>query len=177
MWKDIIGFENLYKINEHGDVFSIRSQKIISPYITNKGYKMIDLNMNGKKYKFLVHRLVAMHFIPNPYNHPIVLHKDNVKLNTYYENLSWGTISENNAQAIRDGLNSIPRPDTRLYYEVYNNTVSFICKGAAEVNDIIGYGTDSAVRHLIDSQNPITHGPCCGFIVKRSKLKDAVRFF
>lgn len=34
MWKDIIGYEGLYKINEYGDVLSLVSNKILSNYIS-----------------------------------------------------------------------------------------------------------------------------------------------
>ena len=150
MWKDIIGFEGIYKINEYGDVMKISSGKILSPYINNHGYKMIDLHKNGKRCRWLIHRLVAIHYVRNPNNCPIVLHKDNNKLNTYYQNLEWGTYSENNSQAIRDGLNTIPRPDNRVYYELYSDSVSFIIHGLENVrhltNDIY---TDSNMRNLI----------------------------
>lgn len=49
-WKDIINFEELYEISEYGDIRSKKTQKILSPYISNKGYKCIDLNKKGKIY-------------------------------------------------------------------------------------------------------------------------------
>ena len=55
-----------YIISEYGDVISTYTQSILSPYITNKGYKSIDLVINGQRTKWLVHRLVAFTFIPNP---------------------------------------------------------------------------------------------------------------
>lgn len=39
MWKDIIRYEGLYKINEYGDIFSILKNRLLKPYISNKGYK------------------------------------------------------------------------------------------------------------------------------------------
>lgn len=109
MIKDIMGYEGIYQINEYGDIRRADNFKIIRPYINNKGYKIIDLSKDGVTTKFLVHRLVALHFVPNPNNYPIVLHKDNVKLNTHYTNLVWGTYSQNNAQAIQDGLNKVQK--------------------------------------------------------------------
>lgn len=175
MWKDIKDYEGLYQINEFGDVRNAVTKEIRSPYITNKGYKAIDLNKNGTRKKFLIHRLVAMHFVPNPNNYPIVLHLDNVKLNTHYTNLKWGTYSENNAQCIRDGLNTVPRPDNRKYYEVYNNDGdSVICYGAQGVINMIGCGTDSIVRNLIFRQTPIRSGDYAGYRVKKP---DTIRPF
>lgn len=171
MWKDIQNYEGIYQINEFGDVKNITTGEIRLPYITKKGYKSIDLYKNGVREKFLIHRLVAMHFVPNPNNYPIVLHKDNVKLNTHYTNLEWGTYSENNAQCIRDGLNTVPRPDNRKHYEIYNdNGERVICHGANEVIDIIGYGTDSIVRNMLFRKSSIRSGEYTGYKVRRIEL-------
>lgn len=175
MWKDIIGFEGIYKIDEYGTVLNVLTNSIRSPYISNKGYKLIDLYKDGIRYKFSIHKLVAIHFVPNPYNLPIVLHLDNNKLNTYYTNLKWGTYSENNSQAIKDGLNKLPTPDNRRYYEVFNNTVSFYCKGASSIIDMIGYGNDSMIRNLLYRQTQIRDGLYKGFYIRKSDMVDVQR--
>ena len=51
-----------------------------------------------------VNRIVATAFLPNPDNLPIVMHKNNNKLDNRVENLKWGTVSENTKDAFRDGL-------------------------------------------------------------------------
>ena len=51
-----------------------------------------------------VHRLVAIAFIPNPNNYPVVMHLDNNPHNNSADNLQWGTISINTQQAYDDGL-------------------------------------------------------------------------
>ena len=84
MWKYI---SKDYIINEYGIIKNCKTNHILSPYINNRGYKIIDLSINHQRQKYLVHRLVALCFIPNPYNYPIVLHIDNNKLNCYYQNL------------------------------------------------------------------------------------------
>lgn len=169
MWKDIVGYEGFYSIDEYGNILNLRTNKLISGYINNKGYKIVDLYKEGKREKFLVHRLVALHYVPNPNNYPIVLHKDNIKTNTYYENLIWGTYSENNSQAIRDGLNTVPRPDNRKYYEIYNGIKEdrIICCGVNEVIENIGYGTDSIVRNLLFRQEGIKQGRYENFKVRK----------
>ena len=58
-----------------------------------KGY--LQTSLSGKNY--LVHRLVATHFIPNPENKPQVDHIDGDKTNNCVENLRWTTSHENNS--------------------------------------------------------------------------------
>lgn len=142
--------------------------KLLRPYITNKGYKVIDLSKNGIRTKFLVHRLVALHFIPNPNSYPIVMHKDNNKLNTHYSNLMWGTYSENNAQAIKDGLNKVPITDTRKYYVVFNDSYEDIdiCLGAKEVVELTNT-TESIVRNCLFRGTSITNGPYSGYYIDK----------
>ena len=168
MMKDIIGFEGLYQINEYGEIRRTDTFKLIRPYITNKGYKAIDLNKDGTKSKFLVHRLVAMHYVPNPNNYPIVLHKDNVKLNTHYSNLEWGTYSQNNAQAIRDGLNTVPRTDTSIAYVVHDKSCDdfHVCVGSKEVIELT-QTTESIVRNCLFRERPIAHGPYAGYYISK----------
>ena len=166
MWKDIKGYEGLYKINEYGDIMNSNGE-IKKPYISNKGYKIIDLYNNGNSKKYLVHRLVAMHFVPNLNNDSIVLHLDNVKTNTYYENLKWGSYSENNAQAVRDGLHTVPRPDNRKYYQLENSDNTIVCFGVRDIIDTIGFGTDSAIRNYIFRQTPIPKGEYQGYMIKQ----------
>lgn len=71
----------------------------------HNGYLYVNLNgVNGKTIQRRVHRLVAIAFLPNPNNLPIVMHKDNDKSNPHVNNLKWGTTQENTQEAFNDGL-------------------------------------------------------------------------
>ena len=60
------------------------------------GYYRVSLQrIDGVRSSFRVNRLIAITFIPNPNNLPIVNHKDNDKKNNCVDNLEWTTISEN----------------------------------------------------------------------------------
>ncbi len=110
VWKWIFGFEGLYQISNFGRVksFYVRKGKqgilILKPHLTRNGYLNIKLNKNGEGKDFLIHRLVAQAFIPNPENKSTVNHKDGNKFNNCVENLEWQTQSENNHHAVNTGL-------------------------------------------------------------------------
>ena len=69
--------------------------RILKWTINNKGYAYVDLRINKKTCRQLVHRLVALTYIPNPKNLPLVNHKDFDPLNNKVDNLEWCTASEN----------------------------------------------------------------------------------
>ena len=110
IWKDIAGYDGLYQISNFGKIksrkrlvanrFGMRECGGITIKLSNnKGYSRVCLCKNNKKRGFLVHRLVAIHFIPNVDNKPCVNHKDGDKQNNYSDNLEWCTHSENNKHA------------------------------------------------------------------------------
>lgn len=109
LWKDIKGYEGCYKISNTGKVLSVKrilhtayhnrlhitNERILQPYITKNGYEIVSLNKDNKKDRYLVHRLVAEAFIPNPESLPQVNHKDENKVNNHFENLEWCTAKYN----------------------------------------------------------------------------------
>ena len=94
LWKDMPISAGRYKVSNFGNI-KRKDGYIMSQYISHRGYKMTGLTVNGKQKGFLVHRLVAEAFIPNPYNKPFINHKDGDKLNNNANNLEWCTNSEN----------------------------------------------------------------------------------
>lgn len=96
VWKDIQGYEGLYKISSLGNVYSCYTNKILSPGKTGDGYPYVMLHKDKKEKIHMIHRLVAIHFIPNPDNLPIINHKDEDKENYSIDNLEWCTYSHNN---------------------------------------------------------------------------------
>jgi hypothetical protein len=100
IWKPVVGFEGKYQVSNFGNVRSLRFRnqnfpKDLTQKTNNKGYKVVDLTDKGKNKPALVHRLVAMAFIDNPNNFPIVNHKDENPQNNHADNLEWCTYSYN----------------------------------------------------------------------------------
>ena len=60
------------------------------------------LYKDGKKKRYLVHRLVAIAFIPNPNNYKEVNHKDENPSNNNVKNLEWCTREYNNNYGTRN---------------------------------------------------------------------------
>ena len=101
IWKDIEGFEGLYKISNYGKVKAIRSNRICFGSYDKDGYRQLALSKNGVKKWFKVHRLVAGAFIANTDKFSDVNHKDEVKTNNHIENLEWCARAYNNQYGSR----------------------------------------------------------------------------
>lgn len=78
---------------------------------TSNGYKYIQVMRNKKRHTLLIHRLVALVFIPNPDNLPDVNHIDGNKANNHWQNLEWISHAGNILHAMKTGLmNQTGRP-------------------------------------------------------------------
>ena len=90
IWKDIEGFEKLYQVSNLGRIRSLFRYKIIlNPEKTRNGYLRVMLCKEGKRKHYLIHRLVAQAFIPNPNNLPEINHKNEIKTDNNLNNLYW----------------------------------------------------------------------------------------
>jgi hypothetical protein len=115
IWKDIKNFEGYYQVSNLGRIRSITRKvsvvngsrttkgQILKPLKTKNGYYRIDLRLNQSHNYFLIHRLVAQTFIPNPNNYPYINHKDSNPLNNNVNNLEWCTQSYNIKYAYTNG--------------------------------------------------------------------------
>lgn len=114
----IKNFENLYGIDTQGNIFGFKRKKIVKQKTNMFGYSTIKLCKENKLYYFMVHRLVAQTFIPNPNNLPQVNHKDGNKQNNNVNNLEWCTRSYNMKHAYKTGLE---KPKGKKVYQWDNN--------------------------------------------------------
>ena len=87
---EIEGYHN-YLIYEDGKVFSKKRNIFLKATPGKNGYKCVKLYEDRKKKTITIHRLIALHYIPNPNNYPCVDHKDRDKENNHVSNLRWVT--------------------------------------------------------------------------------------
>lgn len=100
-----------YEISNLGNVkrqdqskYKHKGKNNIKPYLNHHGYLCVHLYKESKMYSFLIHRLIATAFIPNPNNLPIINHIDGNALNNSISNLEWCTHQHNSKHAWDIGL-------------------------------------------------------------------------
>lgn len=83
-----------YEIDDVGTVRNLKTGRILKPFCkTSRGssYLCVFLYNEAGRKQFLVHRLVAQSFIPNPENLPQINHIDEDSHNNHVSNLEWCT--------------------------------------------------------------------------------------
>lgn len=97
-WKDVPGYEGIYKISSFGRVLSSYSRKILVPCYSGKKPKLyyaVTLAKDGIKTRYYIHKLVALAFIPNPNGYTDIDHINTNKEDNSVTNLRWCNQSMN----------------------------------------------------------------------------------
>jgi len=111
-----------YLIYPDGRVYSKQNDKFLRPGLAKAGYYTVGLYKDGKRKTHTVHRLVAMHYIPNPENKREIDHMNRDKSDNRVENLRWATKSENLQN--RKTFNTNTSGHTNISYDkLYNGWV------------------------------------------------------
>lgn len=150
VWKDVAGYEGLYQVSNRGNVKSLDrvSEHRISGKITLKGkpvaksfngnYYFVNLTKDGKTKRPMIHRLVAVAFLPNPDNSPCINHKDENKLNNAVENLEWCNHKYNSNYGTCIDRSREKKEKEVLQYDLAGNYIR-TWKSVAEAERIGGY--------------------------------------
>ena len=102
VWTPVRGLEELYEVSNLGQIRTTYGL-VFKPFLNNKGYLATRFQVNNQVFNWLVHRLVAEHFVPNPHSYPCVDHLDSNRQNNAYTNLEWVTHKENMKRASERG--------------------------------------------------------------------------
>lgn len=93
IWKDIEGYEGHYQVSTLGRVRNLWTDRILKPSkcggCLNYLHVILYQGTHISRKSFMVHRLVARAFLPNPYNMPEVNHIDGNGCNNDVSNLEW----------------------------------------------------------------------------------------
>lgn len=111
----LIGFEDEYLIDEIGNIVCLPKENklhrnqyscyyVVKGKVDANGYVRVTLTKDGKSFDKLLHRLIAMQFIPNPDNLPQVNHKNGNKCDNSVGNLEWCTAKENKRHAYDNNI-------------------------------------------------------------------------
>lgn len=129
-WKNIKNYED-YKISNYGDIFSIKSNKMLNPMKNSENYLCVKLILNNKRNGFLVHRLVYDTFknLINGKN-MVVDHIDRNPSNNHIDNLREVSKSENSYNREYPKINSNKIQQFTLNNEFIKewNSITEICK-------------------------------------------------
>lgn len=139
---------------------------ILNNYYGNKNYAQVTLVKNGKRFLFLVHRLVATAFLKNPKNYPCVNHKDGNKAHNSINNLEWCSYSHNNQHARDTGLRQqaygedhprakLTEADVKKIRETYVRGVHSSGYGQQQLASDYGVST-TVIQHIL-SRKTWTH--------------------
>lgn len=108
IFEDIKNFEGHYQINKNGEIYSVKRKIIMKQQQDKDNYFRIKLSKNNKKQFPHIHRLLAIQFIPNPNNYPLVDHIDKNKQNNKLNNLRWIDYSGNSRNIERKTKLGLP---------------------------------------------------------------------
>ncbi len=140
-----------YLINENGDLYSLKSNKILKKEFCKNGYLSYKIRNDDNILKhYLEHRLVAEGFIEKIEGKNIINHKDFNKKNNNYKNLEWCNISENSKHSYTNGRKSpmFNKQGKRGAENVTSRKI--ICLNDNKIFDCI---TDASKYYNIDRSN------------------------
>lgn len=140
IWKDIKGYEGLYKISNKGNVYSIARPKTKGKELKQYeryGYKRVTLLKSGIAKSFGVHRLVAIHFLEDEESDLVVNHIDGNKANNNAKNLEWCTQAQNVHHFTKKG---------RVVQSDINGNIVKVWNSALEAEKLGGFDNSAIIK-------------------------------
>lgn len=160
--------KNIYEISNYGRVRNVNTQKILKSYKCHKDDDHLSISLmikkkyhgkprsSDKRKTFSIHVLVAVTYIPNPENKPIVHHKDGDPSNNEVNNLMWVTASEHQVLTYeleqRDRKFGEKSPNAKYTTEQYTELAKLMeqnCYTVSELSELTGISVNM-IRSFIN---------------------------
>lgn len=125
-----------YLISDSGEVYNAKTNRLLKQH-NHKGYLRVGLVDNGIQKHYLVHRLVAQTFIPNPENLDTVNHINHIRTDNRAENLEWMSRKDNS----RDGREKLTSEQVREIRDTINDMVKKYDISIATICSILNHNT------------------------------------
>ena len=177
IWKDVVGYEGYYQVSNLGRIYSIPRNHTKGGFrklhLDKDGYARVDLyNKNHKGKLFGVHRLVALAFIPNPQNLPMINHKDENPNNNCVDNLEWCDCKYNNNYGTRNIKLGLAQKGKYVPKGKDNWCSKSVNQYDKKGNLLKKWGSIAEATHSISDKAVTTNiSACC-----KNKLKSAYGF-
>ena len=131
-WRDVVGYEGDYMVSNLGRIVvlsriiyrtrkdGVKVKYNMKPHLSStytspsSPYRRTTFIKDGKQDTQLIHRVIAMAFIPNPNNYPCVDHIDDNPSNSVASNLQWCTYKMNNSKEHHRITESLSKKGKRL---------------------------------------------------------------
>lgn len=168
-WKAIKGFEGRYAVSDTGLIMNVgntkRNGNILKGCLDKYGYLRVTLRKSpGERSSksFLVHRLVAVNFIPNPKELPCINHKNEHKTDNRVENLEWCDVQYNDNYGTRNARivssrdwSNVRKPVARLCNGKVEKIYS--CAREAAIDTVGKKEAMYLIRAVCNKYNPHCH--------------------
>lgn len=171
IWRDLSGYEGLYKVSNLGRVKSVHhiiirsngwpktiNEKILVSHPCPSGYESVSLHdLNGDFKTAMIHRLVASTFLDNQKKYRVVHHKNSNKKDNRAVNLEWCSNQYNTEHAYKfEGLKCPDSSRAVLQYSLGGELLNEY-KNAKEASLAVGCASNSSIIS------------CCKHIYKQVK--------
>lgn len=141
-WKDVVGYEGIYKVSNLGNVKSLyfTKEKILKNLLGTSGYYNVNLYKNKKGIPVLVHRIVFEAFYNMKSNRKLVIdHIDSNKLNNNISNLQLVTNRFNSSKekSNKSGHNNIYLNNKKYLIRLRINNKKYSIKTCESIEEAI----------------------------------------
>lgn len=164
----IPGYEGLYSIDKVGNIYSHYRDRLLSPKTDKDGYKVVTMRRDGIAKSYRVHRLVAITFIPNPNDYPVVNHINEIKDDNRVSNLEWCTVEYNDNYGSRNFKMSNTKQTKPVLQLDCNGNILAQYRGVKEAMRLTGVNRNS-IRDVIRGDRA-TAG---GYVWRYKEAKNA----